>query len=339
MLQENNMSALISIIVPVYNVEHYLPFTLDCILEQTYRNIEIILIDDGSTDLSLSVCRQYAEKDSRIKVIHQENKGVSETRNRGIKLAKGEYVGFVDSDDMPHVGMYSVLYKDMVETNCDLAICDTHFINADTTEISNQIVEERATSLLGNIQSLLPSLLWGKEGRKFYCIWDKLFKKELIDRYHIRFHPELRLGEDTLFTISYLLCCHSISINNNLLYNHRIRQGSLMRSHISGLAEQRLMFVDALEEFAFTISGKNLIAKKIIDYFTNNLISGIFSFSAQSLIDIMENVAVLKGRKDLLKSLFFIKNRQRSVFAKIVYYFPVTIASLLIYLMRFVKRI
>ncbi len=105
------MNDLISVIVPVYNVKNYLEKCLDSIINQTYKNLEIILINDGSTDESLDICYMYEKKDNRIKVYNQENHGLSYTRNRGIELARGKYIGFVDSDDVISPFMYEFLYK------------------------------------------------------------------------------------------------------------------------------------------------------------------------------------------------------------------------------------
>ena len=104
------MKDLISVIVPVYNVKNYLEKCLDSIINQTYKNLEIILINDGSTDESLDICYMYEKKDKRIKVYNQENHGLSYTRNRGIELARGKYIGFVDSDDVISPFMYEFLY-------------------------------------------------------------------------------------------------------------------------------------------------------------------------------------------------------------------------------------
>ena len=111
------MNDLISVIVPVYNVKNYLEKCLDSIINQTYKNLEIILINDGSTDGSLDICYMYEKKDNRIKVYNQENHGLSYTRNRGIELARGKYIGFVDSDDVISPFMYEFLYKAINEYN------------------------------------------------------------------------------------------------------------------------------------------------------------------------------------------------------------------------------
>ena len=115
------MEEKITIIVPVYNVEKYLRRCLDSIIKQSYKNLEIILVDDGSTDNSLAICNEYKAKDNRIIIIHKENGGLSSARNAGLDIATGEYIGFVDSDDEILENMYETLYKNIKETNCDIA--------------------------------------------------------------------------------------------------------------------------------------------------------------------------------------------------------------------------
>lgn len=117
------MKELISIIVPVYNVEQYLDDCLISIINQTYKNLEIILIDDGSTDKSGKICDEYAKKDSRIIVIHKENGGVSSARNAGLRIAKGAYIGFVDPDDWIAEDMYEVLYSNAKKYDADVSVC------------------------------------------------------------------------------------------------------------------------------------------------------------------------------------------------------------------------
>ena len=117
------MKDKISIIVPVYNVEKYLSECLDSIINQSYKNIEIILINDGSTDSSLEICQKYQKNDKRIKLISQANKGLSISRNNGMKIATGKYIMFVDSDDIIHSRMIEVLYKEIKNNKCQMAVC------------------------------------------------------------------------------------------------------------------------------------------------------------------------------------------------------------------------
>ena len=117
------MNPKISIIVPIYNVEKYLPKCIDSIINQTLENIEIILVNDGSTDSCAEIIESYANKDNRIKVIHKKNGGQSSARNMGLDIAKGEYIGFVDSDDWLHYDMYENMYKSIKKVNSDLCVC------------------------------------------------------------------------------------------------------------------------------------------------------------------------------------------------------------------------
>ena len=117
------MEDLISVIIPVYNVEKYLPECIESVLKQTHTNLEIILVDDGSPDNSPQICDEYAQKDSRIKVIHKENGGVSSARNEGLKIAKGEWISFIDADDWVEKNFCEILLNKAVKTQSDIALC------------------------------------------------------------------------------------------------------------------------------------------------------------------------------------------------------------------------
>ena len=126
---------MISIIVPIYNVEKYLPQCLDSLISQTYRDIEIILVDDGSPDKCPEICDAYAKKDARIKVVHQINGGVSSARNTGLKASRGEYIGFVDPDDWVAPEMYEKMMEALADHKADLAICGYQYCHADGSMI------------------------------------------------------------------------------------------------------------------------------------------------------------------------------------------------------------
>ena len=120
---------LISIVVPIYNTEKYLKRCIESILNQTYQNLEVILVNDGSLDKSGQICNEYAKRDKRIKVIHKENTGSAESRNIGIKYATGKLIGFVDSDDYIDKNMYEMLYKDLKKHDAEIAICNIQMVN------------------------------------------------------------------------------------------------------------------------------------------------------------------------------------------------------------------
>lgn len=183
------MKELISIIVPVYNVEKYLDKCIQSLINQTYKNIEIILIDDGSTDSSGKICDEWAKKDKRIVIKHTKNSGVSMARNIGIKLAKGIYIGFVDADDYIANDMYEFLLKNMKEHNSDISICSSYDVYEDGKIIHNKI--ENINIELDNIDALIYIFKAGYYGTG---IWNKLFKKELLQ--DNSFDIELSNGEE-----------------------------------------------------------------------------------------------------------------------------------------------
>ena len=134
---KNEINPFVSIIVPVYNVESYLRRCLNSILLQSYSNIEVIVVDDGSTDLSGTICDEYQKQDSRVKVIHKTNQGLGAARNTGLKIAKGEYISFVDSDDYIDLNMIEVLLEACLKTESEIAICAVEYELLDNTKIIN----------------------------------------------------------------------------------------------------------------------------------------------------------------------------------------------------------
>lgn len=211
---------LISVIVPIYKVEDYIHRCVDSILNQTYTNLEIILVDDGSPDNCGKICDEYANKDSRIVVIHRVNGGLSAARNSGINVCKGEYIGFVDSDDCIHPQMYELLYKDICQYNTPLAFCQPNMCH--NQRISNiELLDhtEFCDSLYVLEKSLLDIIWWSA------CT--KLYHHSLLD--DIRF-PEGRNNEDYPVTIRIFDKCERIAVNYNKLYNYCLRKGSIARS-------------------------------------------------------------------------------------------------------------
>ena len=199
----------VSVIVPVYNTEKYLSRCIDSILAQTFEDFELILVDDGSSDNSGRICDEYAQKDKRIKAIHKENGGVSSARNKGLDIAKGYWITFVDSDDWVDVD-YLLCF---LQHEADLSICGY----------------KQTISFIGNhkpkdglfYKKEIP-IIYNSEFHKMYCrgILSKCFKNSIIKKKHIRFNNKLRIGEDTLFTIQYLSWCQSVRFISEYGYNY-----------------------------------------------------------------------------------------------------------------------
>lgn len=165
---EKNKYPLISVMVPVYNVENYLEKCLDSIIDQTYQNLEIILVNDGSKDNSPKICDEYAKKDNRIKVIHKDNGGLSDARNVGLMHCKGDYLGFVDSDDWIKPNMYEKLLELCLKYEADIARCKS-FTN------EHEIFEEESQVTVLEKREFMPLIL---EDEISSHIWKNLYKKE-----------------------------------------------------------------------------------------------------------------------------------------------------------------
>lgn len=211
---------LISVIVPVYKVEKYLSTCIDSILEQTYKNLEIILVDDGSPDRCPEICDDYSRIDSRVKVIHKKNEGLSSARNEGIRIAKGEYLTFVDSDDYISKDMIRVLYEICCKYHVLLAQCNHTTKSAvfDTVsrgqELGIVIRKERCMNEL-----------FGKFGVSFCVSWGKLFHRTLLET--IEF-PVGKLHEDVYTTHLFFEAAESLVFTTKCLYYYRQRKDSLM---------------------------------------------------------------------------------------------------------------
>ena len=213
----------ISIIVPVYNVEKYLSRCVDSILRQTYTHFECILIDDGSPDRCGRICDEYAERDKRIVVIHQKNKGVSAARNAGLDVAKGEYVGFVDSDDYIAPEMFRRLVNAIEESNADISYCAIEHIK----ENGDRYTER---TRIGTVESQLVFTidLLLKGGYVGGVVWNKLFKQKTIG--DLRFEESTQICEDALFTLSYCTKISSVIFVPEPLYHYYHRPGSAVRT-------------------------------------------------------------------------------------------------------------
>lgn len=196
------MSTKVSIVVPIYNTAKYLPACLDSILAQTHQDLEIILIDDGSTDESGQIADTYAKKDKRIKVIHQKNAGQSSARNRGIKEAKGEYIGFVDSDDLIEPEFVSSLLK-LYDGKTSIAVCGNQYRRLKENTSKNLYQSPLKPRGKNESKKAYIVKLLVKDGRMYAC-HDKLFNKEYIDTHHLLFDTNLNFAEDTKFVLDYL---------------------------------------------------------------------------------------------------------------------------------------
>ena len=223
-------SDLISVIVPVYKVEEYLDRCVESIVNQTYMNLEIILVDDGSPDDCPQMCDDWAKKDNRIKVIHKENGGLSDARNTGLDIAQGEYIGFVDSDDYIHPKMYELLYKSIVSNNADMSICDTRIVDEDGNSIINKNLFSPFVQKNISGKTVLEQKLFEKEGWKWIVVWPKLYTKCLFE--NVRF-PNGKINEDEFIAQDIFVNCANLVCVNEQLYCYVQRSGSITNNNFS----------------------------------------------------------------------------------------------------------
>ena len=222
---------MISVVVPVYNVYSYLEECIESICDQTYTDLEIILVDDGSTDNSGDICDKYAKKDSRIKVIHQENLGLSAARNSGIEEANGEFLMFVDSDDRIHPMMAQALYDAVLQNNAELAICSHRtFQGAEEKNLSPRKVEKYTPVILPGRECVRRIYSAENSPRQIVDMtvaWNKLYRKSMFS--HLRY-PFGRLHEDEFLTYKILYPLKKCVYLDAPLYEYRIREGSIMKN-------------------------------------------------------------------------------------------------------------
>ena len=208
------MNDLVSIIVPVYNVYEYLDECLKSLINQTYKNIEIIVINDGSTDKSLSICEKYTKKDKRIKLINQKNSGLSYTRNIGIKNSKGKYISFIDSDDWVDLSMYDTMLKQAQKDNAEIVVCNLKLIRRDNEE-NNTYWPEKNNGPITKQKTL--SYLFKYPS---YAV-NKIYKREFLIKNNLCFIKGL-LYEDVPFWIQTLFCAKNVSYCINHFYFYRL---------------------------------------------------------------------------------------------------------------------
>lgn len=242
------MDELISVIVPVFNVEKYLNKCIDSIISQTYKKLEILLIDDGSTDKCSQICNEYARVDSRVKVIHQKNAGLSAARNVGLEIAKGDYIGFVDSDDYIAQNMYESLFKIIKKTNSDLAICN--WINID--EYENNIYE--SSPIIDEILTQKQAFKKLEDEKWWYYVvaWNKLYRSSIFKE--IRY-PIGKINEDLAVIHEVFSRCGQVASTEKRLYYYVKREGSIMDSSTS---IRRLDAVEALSKRYYFYKEKEL---------------------------------------------------------------------------------
>lgn len=291
---------LVSIIVPVYKTEKYIHECVDSLINQTLKDIEIILVDDGSPDNCPAICDAYADKDNRIVVIHKDNGGLSDARNVALKTAKGDYIGFVDSDDFVEPTMFEKLYNSAITHNSDISICSHSLINSSRKDLSlpfksdvykdDEIVDNFIIPLLGDDRD---ADIYYLEG--FVC--RQLFKRDLIA--DNKFKSERAFfAEDVVFDLEVYQKCSKMSVVNEPLYCYRYNEESLSnryRPNVWNMLFNLLSFMDSIID-SLGIQEKSLVRN------TNQIIR----FIKFSLINLKKEECPLTKKEKIneLKTIF-----------------------------------
>ncbi|MCM1188702.1 MAG: glycosyltransferase [bacterium] len=239
------MEPLVSIIVPVYNAENYLVRCVGSVLNQEYTNFELLLVDDGSRDNSGAVCDGFAQRDGRVRVIHKENTGVSDSRNCALEQAKGKYIQFLDSDDWLTPEATKLFVRSAEASGCDMVIADFYRVSGGNLAHKGDIEKE------GLLTRQEFAVLMMENPADFYygVLWNKLFRRELIDRLCLRMDPQISWCEDFIFNLEYLRHCRSIYALNVPVYYYVKTKGSLVNSQGASINNTIRMKLNVFEYY------------------------------------------------------------------------------------------
>lgn len=223
---------MISVIVPIYNVAKYLEQCIKSICRQTYKNLEIILVDDGSNDGSEKICDMYQQRDNRIAVIHKDNRGLVSARKTGLAASHGRYIAYVDGDDWIEDTMYERLRQCLVESDADISMCGRYEDTGEYTKAVYHGADQGKYDKKRMLEYIYPKMIvnevffkWGI----FPSVWDKLFKRECVEPFQNIVDERIRMGEDAVCTYPCLLNVENIYILHECLYHYRQTTGSMVK--------------------------------------------------------------------------------------------------------------
>ncbi|MGL5245397.1 MAG: glycosyltransferase family 2 protein, partial [Sarcina sp.] len=268
----DNKDLICSVIIPIYNVEKYLKKCIESIMDQSEKNIEIILVNDGSTDRSKDICNEYEKKDKRIKVIHKKNGGLSDARNAGLDVSMGKYIVFIDSDDWCDTHMIGDMCNKAEENNADLIVCGYLINYSQEKNIKKEFTEEKLFQGKNEIKEGIYEI---ESNEMFNVVWNKLYKNEIIKKFNLRFHKEGVPGEDLIFNCQYFKHINKLVFITGCYYNYmRLDTETLVykyRNNLYELTKKFNCFRKELYEFY------NMNDKKYKILLSNTYISYIFS--------------------------------------------------------------
>lgn len=308
----------ISIIVPVYNVEKYLEKCIDSLIEQTYKNLEILLIDDGSKDMSSIICDKYEKKDQRIKVIHKDNGGVSSARNRGIEIASGQWITFMDPDDWAEKNMIELALDIAKKYNADIVQWNSYY-NKEKEETKRKSInpdilvrKEKEIELfqLDIISTIYEETENHTSVGPIRGVWGKLYKKEVLEG--VKFNTKLYAFEDGLFNLNVFNKAKTVVLFNKYLHHYRINPKSVCNSYKSTWLEQNEQILKEVQQFIKENKKEEL---KFYELY-NVLACELFSSSLTRCIFHKNNPKTEKEKKQQLKN-YVQTDINKNVFEKV----------------------
>lgn len=301
---------LISVIVPIYKVAEYLEECIESIVQQTYKNLEIILVDDGSPDESGKICDFYAEIDSRIKVIHKKNGGLVSARKAGCEIATGKYITFVDGDDKIAPNMYEEMLS-WAEEDTDIIICDVFGWKEDETFILSQNMNAgtyEGEKLIEKLQR--HALCYGEyfSFGIFPAVWHKLYRRDLYVPIQMQVSDEICLGEDAACTYPCIMRANKVVYIKKPLYYYRIRENSMTRTWKKGKAKELITLIEWLQCDAQNFANSNMKEQVLLyscylldDYVTGNIKKKIGFAQVKEEYQILSNNSIVKEINDYIQ--------------------------------------
>lgn len=337
------MSALISVVVPVYNAEKYLDKCIQSIINQKYSNLEIILVDDGSKDNSLELCKKYAESDKRIKVIHKENEGVSTARNSGIEVASGDFIAFIDSDDYIDENMYFNMMQKASEYDCDVVMCDCYKVNSDKKEVfthdirsgfynKEQLYSEYFDKLL-----MIDSINYPPTITNVVM----LIKTDIIEANKLKYKEVIKFSEDLLFGSQVMYYANSFYyLKGECYYNYINNPTSATNTYYEKKWDN---FISLYKEIkAFFEERKDFDFSKQIYYcilfFIYNSVGNIYasnkklSYKKKDILKILNNKEVREMFDHIDIKILNISKKQQLI--TYCYKYKIFIPALILYMSR-----
>lgn len=278
----------VSVIVPVFNAEKYIQQCINSIREQVLEEIEIIVVDDGSSDKSWQLLQEMASCDQRVKLFRQENKGVSAARNKGIEMARGEFIGFVDADDWIDPNMYYLLYQNIILYHAEIGICNAYNLKPNSKNVRLPNLGDIASFEFKPQESIRELMQFKYD----YAIWNKLYSKNIIQNNGLKFSQTLVIYEDLLFNLEYWGYCKRAAIVNMPLYYYRIHDNSVM-------ATNKKMAMEQYDKMANEFRSICLSRKEVdtLNAFQTEIRRGFFHNHLPILIKRVQNQKVSFWRK------------------------------------------